>query len=321
MRVLFYSTCSSVFDPSSQTETQFPSCRTQLEQFAKKFNEHTFIIATQPPGMFLTDNDFEMAENSLNNIEYYTIPCNNEEEIAQFLISLNPDICLAASFYVNPFDWLSVKDSIVGSYLQKNNIKTFCHRIDFSMTCFDKFLTSSFLQKNKINTPHSLYINHSLFINAANRPHIKSNVYRTGILEQIKSFKFPVIIKDTTGLSSYGTDVLENYPAVYDWLKSKKFTSDRIIEEYIQGIHAGTEIYAIPKKNGFKYKIQPPLIFSVNKYGITSPKQSIKTGPLKKTGYKINSLNKMLKNLAKKANLKSFTQIDLIFDKKKMVCN
>ena len=120
-------------------------------------------------------------------------------------------------------------------------------------------------------------------------------------------------------------DVLENFSQVHDWLRSKKFTSDRIVEEFIKGEQFGTEIESIlskpiqPKKNNgcFLHKILPPMIFSVNKYGITSPKQSVKLGPVTKPEYKMEELNKILKKIAESLDFEGITQVDLVFAQKK----
>ena len=82
--------------------------------------------------------------------------------------------------------------------------------------------------------------------------------------------------------------VASTYNQVISFLSSKRYNSDRIIEEYIEGLQFGTEIHGT---NG-KYIVHNPYLFSVNKYGITSPKQSVKIGPVCDKKYKIPSGNK-----------------------------
>ncbi len=316
MNILFYSTSSSIFDAQTAITKSFPSCAFEFEQLSQKYPEHTFIIATQLPGMFLVDTTEQTVFPKAKNIRYELISFDEENKIADFLTSLKPDLAIASTFYVTPFDWLTAKDALVAKYLRQNGIKTLCHNLDTALACFDKCHTHTTLEKLSVNVPKAVYVNHSLFINAGNRKTIKSNVYKTALLEQIKELSFPVVIKDTTGLSSYGMDVLESFAQVNDWLKSKKFTSDRIIEEFIKGEQFGAEVEAIynQQTNTFNYKILPPFIFSVNKYGITSPKQSIKAGPVTSERYKLQELNSMLLNIAEKLNFQGLAQFDLVFN-------
>ena len=250
MHVLFYSTSSVYFDPKTTVTKRFPTAKQELEMLAKNFPEHRFTAATQFPGMFFLDlngtENFEKAPE----IRYEIIKTDREEETADFLSSLNPDVAIAATFFTAPFDWLTAKDALVAQFLRKKGIRTVCHSLQTALICFDKWHTHQTLLQLGVNTPKALYVNHALFINAGNRKTIKSNVYKTALLSEIKDLRFPVVIKDTTGLSSYGMDVLENFGQVQDWLRSKKFTSDRIIEEFIKGGQFGAEIEASPKKNG-----------------------------------------------------------------------
>ncbi len=316
MNILFYSTSSGIFDSQTAVTKSFPFCAFEFEQLSQNYPEHSFIIATQLPGMFLVDTIDQSIFPKAKNIRYELISFDEESKIADFLTSLKPDLAIASTFYVTPFDWLTAKDALVAKYLRQNGIKTLCHNLNTALACFDKWHTHTTLEQLGINVPKAIYINHSLFINAGNRKTVKSNVYKTALLEQIKELNFPLVIKDTTGLSSYGMDVLETFAQVNDWLKSKKFTSDRIIEEFIQGEQFGAELESIynPETGSFTYKILPPFIFSVNKYGITSPKQSIKAGPVTSAHYNLPQLNSMLLKIAQKLNFQGLAQFDLVFN-------
>ncbi|WP_147615838.1 ATP-grasp domain-containing protein [Treponema pectinovorum] len=315
MRILFYSTSSSVYDENLVSKT-FPTYAQEFEDLAKKYAEYDFIIATQLPGMFLLDLSHDELAFKAKSVQYEIIKEDKEEEIADFLETLKPDLAIAVTFYTVPFDWLTAKDALVAEYLEKKGIKTICHNLQTALDCFDKWKTHNLLQRLNIKTPKAVYIHHELFINAANRTFVKSNVYKSAVLHEIEELNFPVIIKDTTGFSSYGTDVLENFEQVKNFLKSKKFTSDKIVEEFIKGAHLGTQIIGKPKGRKIVYEIEPPFLFSVNKYGITSPKQSEKAGPVNSKRYKIHKLNKILKHLSRACRFKGIAQVDLIFDGK-----
>lgn len=325
MRFLFYSTSSSKYDGTATETISLPPWASQWEKLANSFPTHEFIIATHLPGMFLLDLcGNEIAQKS-SKIQYYIIKNDKEKEIAAELSVLKADIAIALSFYVMPYDWLSVKDSVVADFLRSNGIKTICHSVETSLICFDKWRCHLFLEKAGITCAKAEYLHHELYINAGNRRELKSNVYADAVFHQIKKLSFPAIIKDTVGLSSFGADVVNSYDEAVGILHSKKTTSDRIIEEMISGEQFGCEIYGTysEEKNSGSYTILPPFMFSVNQYGITSPKQSVKIGPFLEENpsqnekYKLTELKNQLLKLALALKLNGIAQIDLVFDGKK----
>ena len=267
----------------------------------------------------------EIAQKS-EKIQYHLIQNDSEKKIAEELSDLKADAAVALSFYVTPYDWLTLKDAMVADFLRKTGIRTICHPVESALICFDKWESHNFFEKINsdgisVNHAKAVHLHHELFINAGNRPETKSNVYRDALFHQIKKLNFPVIIKDTTGLSSFGADVVNSYDEALGVLRSKKTTSDRIIEEMINGDQFGCEIYG--KSGEGDYKILPPFLFSVNQYGITSPKQSVKIGPFLEENpalnekYKLSELRKMLLKLAKALKLDGIAQVDLVFNGEK----
>ncbi|MBO6219189.1 MAG: hypothetical protein J6N81_06415 [Treponema sp.] len=325
MRILFFSTSSSLYDGEHIFSKTLPSWAEQWDSLARKLPEHEFVIASQLPGMFMLDlMGNEIAQKS-EKIQYHLIQNDSEKKIAGELADLKPDLTIALSFYVTPYDWLTVKDAMVADFLRQMGIRTICHPVESALICFDKWRTHEFLEKIGVNCAKAVYMHHELYINGGNRRELKSNVYRDAIFHQIKKLKFPVIIKDTTGLSSFGADVVNNFEEALGILRSKKTTSDRIIEEMISGDQFGCEIYGKfdEKKGRGDYTILPPFLFSVNQYGITSPKQSVKIGPFLEENealnekYKLSELRKMLLKMAKALKLDGIAQVDLVFNGKK----
>ncbi|WP_407428248.1 ATP-grasp domain-containing protein [Treponema sp.] len=324
MRILFYSTSSNTYDGKAIKTNTLPSWKEQWESLAENHPEHQFIIATQLPGMFLLDlQENEIAQKS-QKIEYHIIHSEKEKEIAMELSELKPDLAAALSFYVMPYDWLTVKDAMVADFLRDSGIKTICHTVETGLICFDKWRTHEFLEKTGINCAKTVHLNHELYINAGNRRELTENVYTQAVFHEIKKLNFPLIIKDTTGLSSFGADVVNSYDEAVGILRSKKTTSDRTIEEMISGEQFGCEIYGTfdEKTGSGNYTILPPFKFSVNQYGITSPKQSVKAGPFgcdeeSSKKYRISELNEMLLKMANSLRLNGIAQVDLVFDGKK----
>ncbi len=307
MNIVFFSTNSNVYNSASMNLVSFPSNCERLEELARMHPEHKFTVATQLPGMFLldcaTDGSFPKAEGVL----YHLIESEKADDIAEEILTLSPDIAIAASFWIAPYDWLSVHDSQISDFLRKKNIPVLCHSTDCALICFDKQRTHSFLEPLGFKMPKSVYVHHDLFLKV--RKDVKLNVYYETVLNQIKNLKFPAVIKDTLGLSSYGMDVVNFFGEAKSLLLSKKNKSDRLVEEFIDGIQFGAEIYG----RGGSYTVLPPLMYSVNKYGITSPKQSIKLGPITNPRFHIDELTEELKKLACVLNLSGNAQVDLVF--------
>ena len=100
--------------------------------------------------------------------------------------------------------------------------------------------------------------------------------------------------------------VAHTYGEVAGYLNSKRNNSNRLLEEFIRGRQFGLEIYGVPGA----YTVLPPFEFSVNQYGITSPKQSAKYGPCQLP----DDLREMMLRLAEGLRLCGAAQVDLILD-------
>lgn len=330
MKILFYSSNSNYFDYNTFKIFSYPTCKMDFEKLQNDFPQHEFFVVAELPAMFLIDLENNGTVEKSKNVKYFIF--NPEEKIcvedfSKKIIEYNPDVAIPISFWVNPFDWLSIKDSMIADCLQTNGIKTFCNSTLTSQICFDKNSTYQKMQElisnNKIENlkiPKSVYVHHELFWAERNRNELKENVYKEFIFSQIKNLNYPVIIKDTFGVSSYGMEVATNYNQVISFLNSKRNNSDRIIQEYIDGFNFGTEIFSTSgfsnsTENNFSEKnhfVLSPFIFSTNKYGITSPKQSVKLGPINDEKFFISKLKKSLLQLATEFNFSGITQVDLI---------
>ncbi len=293
----------------------FPTMASVWENLAKSYPEHKFLLASQLPAMFLADVSGNEISQKASGVEYFLLEDDDETKIADFIASLNPDLAIAASFYVPPFDWLCVKDSLVAENLRSKGICTICSPLDVTFTCFDKWRTHQFFEKYDFPCARAVYFHHELFINGGNRREIKSNVYKSAFFAQLKKLKFPVIIKDTTGMSSFGMDVVNSFEEAKTVLLSKKSSSDRIVEEMICGGQFGLEAVRICRDGKDFVKVLPPFKFSVNRYGITSPKQSVKVGPvLDREKYNLDELEKMIVSIARKLNLEGSANFDLVYN-------
>ena len=294
MRIVFYSTNSNVFDENTFKITVMPSNTLVFQEFCAAHPDDEFFCVTQKPGMFLPENSVCLPQNA------------DIDEVVSAICELKPDLAIAMTFWIEPYDWLPVSDAIVGEKLKAAGVSVVCHSVQTALVCFDKWRTHNELARLGFEVPAAVFCDHDLYFCAGSNKEVLRNVYKESVMAQIKKLHLPLIIKDTTGLSSYGMTVVHTYGEAAGYLNSKRNNSNRLIEEFITGRQFGLEIYGVPGN----YNVLPPFEFSVNQYGITSPKQSIKTGPHELTP----QLRDMMLRLAEKLELCGAAQVDLILD-------
>lgn len=318
MKFVFFCTNSNFFTPDEINVSYIPECKTEWLKFSKKFIEHTFFIVMQKPGLFLLDKTDLTSEKSVieisKNLKIIFLPEDaTTEDFVREIQALNPDMSSNITYWISPFDWLSVKDSLIAEKLNQKGIKTFSHLTKTSQICFDKRETHDFLTENSFPCAKGFYVHHEMFFAERRFISIKENVYKEYIFEKLKNMNFPVVIKDTLGLSSFGMDVCKTFQEAKHVLLSKKNNGDRLIEEFISGLSFGLEVYG----HDGNYVFSPLFINSLNQFGLTSPKQNVKLGPVTNEKFHIKSLHKMLYSLAEKLNFRGIAQIDLVFSGEK----
>ncbi|MBR5645528.1 MAG: ATP-grasp domain-containing protein [Treponema sp.] len=304
MRIVFYSTNSNRFDTERVKITVMPSDTQQFDTFCHKYPEHEFYCVSQSPSLFMGENTILLSTQS----DYV--------EVSQKIIALKPDIAVALSFWIEPYDWLCINDSLVAEELNKNGIKTICNSAKTCLLCFNKRETNSFLTSKGFNSAKYVFADHNLYFCAGSNKDVIHNVYKDSLYKEIEKLELPLIIKDNSGLSSYGMTVVNTYAEAKGYLNSKRNNSDRLIEEYIDGEHFGVEVYGCDDN----YTVLPVFFITKNKFGITSPKQSTKHGPVLKADknkYRINSLNRTINKLCYSLKINGCAQIDLIYSRKK----
>ncbi|MCR4790042.1 MAG: ATP-grasp domain-containing protein [Treponemataceae bacterium] len=319
MHVVFYSSNSNKYSQGKMIFDMNPSCRKQWCDLAEKFPDYKFTIVMQKPGTFLSDDNGENQEN-IKNVEFRIIRENGSFDADEFvsqILALKPDIAIAVSYWTQPFDWMSLKDSVIAEKLREKGIRAVCHSGRTSEICFDKWQTHQFLKNNGFNVAKGVYVHHEMFYAERNRNVIQENVYREYVFSQIQKLNYPVVVKDIYGLSSFGMDVVKTFKEAKAVLLSKKNNGDRIVEEFIDGYSFGCEIYG----SRGSYFVSPPLINSLNQFGLTSPKQNVKLGPAgigceNASAAEFFHLEDLKSDMLKLADLLDFdgiAQVDLIF--------
>ena len=304
MRIVFYSTNSNIFDEETFKISVMPSNKSAFEAFCAAHPDDEFFCVTQKPGIFLP----EASSKSPSPQIHYLPQQADIDEVVSAISDLKPDLAIAMTFGIEPYDWLPVSDALVAEKLEAAGVRTVCNSVECALNCFDKWRTHNLLARSGFKVPRAVFVDHDLYFCAGSNREVLRNVYKESVLAQIKKLKLPLIIKDTTGLSSYGMTVVHTYGEAAGYLNSKRNNSNRLIEEFIEGRQYGLEIYGTPGN----YTVFPPFTFSVNQYGITSPKQSVKYGPCELP----EVLRDMMLKLAEGLGLCGAAQVDLILDDK-----
>ncbi|MBP5358436.1 MAG: ATP-grasp domain-containing protein [Treponema sp.] len=309
MNIVFFAYSTVEFPAEDHEIKTLPSRKDEWQELCSLFPDDNFFIVTQLPSPFLIDIEGNEVLELPAKVKCMISKSHNPHDFAQDIISLNPDVAVQASYWAAPIDWMCLNDSLVGGELLKNGIKTVFHPVESELTCFDKWLTHNMLKDMGFLVPDAVYVHHELYWAERPKPYVTVNAYKEYVWNQMRNMKYPVVIKDTVGLSSYGMDVAVSFKEAVHYLNLGRTSSDRLVETFVDGTVFGTEIYSL----GGKTVVMPPFLLSVNKYGLTSPRRSIKLGPVTDPKYNIGELNAMLVQVANKLNLNGVAQVDLIF--------
>lgn len=284
MRIVVYSTNSNRFEAADYEITSFPSRASEWEAVASSYPEHQFVLATQLPGSFLLDLSGGGLGEKASSVEYVMLRGSGTSALSDEIAVLSPDLAIAYSFWEPPFDWMALQDSMIGERLRKKGIRVLCNSSASQLLCFDKAEFSRFLAARGFHCARCVHVKRELYWCERGSSAIESNVYKEYIFRELETLHYPVIVKPAYGLSSYSMLRAVSPRQVIACLNSGKTKTDSLVEEYIDGIQAGAEIYG--RKGA--YTVLPPFLFSTDKWGITSPKQGIKLGPV--TGFDVGNV-------------------------------
>lgn len=316
MNILFYNSNTNNTDVANFCYSFFPSAKSDFENLSEKYSEHQFFVVAQKPGVFLLDLENGELASKAEKVQYHLLEKETSpKDFASFIQKLKPDLAISVSYWLSPFDWLSLQDSLIAEYLSEVQIRVLCNSLENQEMCFNKWETQLALESKGFTVPKSIYLSHDLFWAERSNKSIIHNPYKELIFYKLQKLDFPVVIKSLTGFSSYGMDVAKTFPEALHFLTQKSGNEDKIIQEYKDGLHFGLEIYGT--KDCFE--IKPPFKFSLNKYGITSPKQSVKIGPFYwdnteyEKKFKLSSLKSDMERLWKTFGFSGSIQVDLVF--------
>ena len=313
-KIVFYSTNPVAFNGNDFLINDLPPNHQVFEKLSETFPRYSFAVVCQLPARFLYDYPIQ---KKASGVEYVFLENTADESLsfseyaADKILALKPDAAVAVSGWFGFYDILPLQDAVIADILRSRGVECLCHSVDTVFLCSDKHLMHGFLSSNGFCTPDACFVDNKLFWKERGNRLLNVNSYKEYILQKIKKLTFPVVIKENTGLSSGGIVVAEDYDTAVKYLTSKRNDGDRLVEEYIKGIHFGIEVLF----DGKNCEILPPFAFSLNSHGITSPKQSVKIGPIDSAAKNLNqeSLVKETERLFSLLKFSGIAQIDLVF--------
>ena len=175
----------------------FPDRACVWDKLAEQYPDTQLRIYFNLPGEFIVDMWPDIFRES-DLVSY--IPLDEDasvEDIAERIAADQPDLAIAFSIPILPYDWSALRDAMVGEELRRKGIKTIAHNIRTASHALEKDRCSDYLCQNGFFVAKSLSVRNTLFqahkINTA----IPVNVYREYVLRVIREMHFPVIIKPT----------------------------------------------------------------------------------------------------------------------------
>ena len=287
----------------------FPDRACMWDKLAEQYPDTLLRIYFNLPGEFIVDMWPDIFRES-DLVSY--IPLDEDasvEDIAERIAADQPDLAIAFSIPILPYDWSALRDAMVGEELRRKGIKTIAHNIRTASHALEKDRCSDYLCQNGFFVAKSLSVRNTLFqahkINTA----IPVNVYREYVLRVIREMHFPVIIKPTVFSASDRLHVASDIEEAVKTLDSWPSDSDFLIEEQIIGTNFGIEIYGTPGN----YHVMEPVMFSAARNGVPDPYEVVKAGPVLADYYRIRHLKKEIMRLAELYELNGTAQVDLIF--------
>lgn len=323
-KIAFYCSGRNELPPPGIDGIQFfPERAFMWDELAKRLPDASISIWFTPPGEFVVDMGNVHTNEAISEYKPLRSPgrvayrfldgTDSVEEIAGKIAETHPDVVIAFSIPIMPYDWSALRDAMVGEELRRRGIKTISHSTRFALDSFQKEKCTDFLRKNGFNVAGSVMVQNSLLHAHVLNPSIPQNVYREYIFREIRKLRFPVVIKPTVFSGSVGFTVSKDFDDAVKVLDEWKLDSDILVEEQVDGEIFGIEIYGAEGH----YHVTEPVIFSVDGAAGADAPDIIKEGPVTDEKYHIPHLKAEMIRMADLYGLNGFAQADLIFSEGK----
>ena len=294
-QIVFYCSGRNELPPPRIDGIQFfPERASMWDELSKRLPDVSISVWFTPPGEFAVDMGNIQTNETVSAYKPVRSPervayrfldgTESVEEIAGKIAETHPDVAVAFSIPIMPYDWSALRDAMVGEELRRRGIKTISHSTGFALDSFQKEKCTDFLRKNGFN-----------------------------VAGEIRKLRFPVVIKPTVFSGAVGFTVSHNFDDAVKVLDEWKLDSDILVEEQIDGEIFGIEIYGAEGH----YHVTEPVIFSVDGDATAEGLDIVKEGPVTDEKYHIPHLKAEMIRMSDLYGLNGFAQADLIFSQGK----
>jgi len=311
MRIAVYSSCGNGAESLYMSKYDFIPTRASLwDEISDMYPGHEFRVFYSYQGGATVDEDGEKLLLKAEKVEYTLLPLEySVKEVADLIAEFEPDVAISFSTPSIPYDWGSVRDSLVADKLREKGIRVISNSTTFTEDSFEKHKINKKLALKGFNVPDDIYVNKALFDADLENTGVVRNGYRDYIRHRLEALTFPVILKADSGAGSVGLYVAADPDDAMDFIKNEKAGLDFLIEKRLTGANFGAEVYGCDGEYTFK----GPIIFSSTKDGITDPFASVKYGPVESEAFKVSELKSEMLRLAREFDLNGSMEVDLMF--------
>ena len=311
-KVVLYSSNTKKRESSSNCEV-FPKWHEQWDASALAHPDVELTLVVQLNGRYFLDILGGAVTKLPERIKVVTLEMDASiDDFIEAVKACEPDIAVAMTGPVSGYDWNGVRDAVIADGLRKSGIECICCSMQTAMDCFDKCRTHRLLKDHGFNVSEAVYINHELFTATKHEKSSTVNGYQESVLWKIRELGMPVVIKGSTGSSSMGIHISNDFEDARSYLLSDKFCEDVIVEKKFSGEEFSLEIHGCPGN----YTVTPPYrIFWYNNSDVNDPLglKTLKYGPMTGEKYRVGELMSEMERLAGLMQLTGIVDIDLFF--------
>lgn len=310
-RIVLYSSNSKHRDASSNC-TVFPRWAEQWDEVGARHPDYELYLVVQLNGRYFLDiHDGELVREP-KKVHLVTLPMEAKHaEFVEAVAGLEPDVAVAIPGPVSGYDWNGLRDATIAEALRQRGIETICYSSKTAMDCFDKWRTHEVLKDAGFCVADAFYIHHELFTTDKLGDACTGNVYQEYVLWEIQNMEMPVVIKSTTGSSSMGIHIAQDFEDARAYLTSDELVEDVIVEQFLDGVEYSTEVHGCEGGYVVSY---PYLEFSTTESELKDPlgTDMLKVGPITTEAPHVEELRAELARMAELMGFAGIMNIDLV---------
>ena len=310
-RIVLYSSNSKRRDASSNC-TVFPRWAVQWDQVAKRHPDCELCLVVQLNGRYFLDIFDGELVCSPKHVHVVTLPMEAKRaEFVEAVAALEPDVAVALPGPVSGYDWNGLRDATIAEALRQKGIETICYEPKTAMNCFDKWRTHEVLKDAGFRVADAFYVHHELFTTDKLGDACTGNVYQEYVLWEVQNMPMPIVIKSTTGSSSMGIHISQDFEDARAFLLSDELVEDVIIEQFLDGVEYSSEVHGCAGNYIVSY---PYLEFSCTQNELKDPlgTDMLKIGPIVDEALHVEELRAELARMAEVMGFCGIMNVDLV---------